>query len=148
MLKICKIISLIPCYQRLGSWFWLTSLSSCPCMKKDLVCINVGRHFGWETKRTKSHMWDGIDDKKSSWAVCLENEIIFHHRMDFAKHITRFFGETGMLWLPAGPACHRPAWLPLHTLMLYTTYIHTLSAFWRPEAGSIHHPSRGAQRAE
>jgi len=54
-------------------------------------------------------MWDGIDDKKSSWAVCLENEIIFHHRMDFAKHITRFFGETGMLWLPAGPACHQPA---------------------------------------
>lgn len=97
-------------------------------MKKDLVCINVGRHFGWETKRTKSHMWDGIDDKKSSWAVCLENEIIFHHRMDFAKHITRFFGETGMLWLPAGPACHRPAWLPLHTLMLlYTTYTYSLS---------------------
>ena len=63
-------------------------------------------------------MWDGIDDKKSSWAVCLENEIIFHHRMDFAKHITRFFGETGVLWLPARPACHPPALLP-NAVMLY-----------------------------
>ena len=63
--------------------------------------------LGLEMKQIPYVGWD--DDKKTSWAVCLENEIIFHRRMDFAKHITRFFGETGMLWLPAGPACHRPA---------------------------------------
>ena len=48
--------------------------------------------LGLEMKQIPYVGWD--DDKKTSWAVCLENEIIFHRRMDFAKHITRFFGET------------------------------------------------------
>ena len=49
--------------------------------------------LGLEMKQIPYVGWD--DDKKTSWAVCLENEIIFHRRMDFAKHITRFFRETG-----------------------------------------------------
>ena len=59
--------------------------------------INLRRLAAFGSKRNEPNPICGMgdDDKKSSWAVCLENEIIFHRRMDFAKHITRFFGETG-----------------------------------------------------